>query len=254
MTSVTSRFPQMEVASGCKESGQKLEMYASYREKFPRAHAPQRLPLDIAEGAEFRSLADRYLRKALSKGVPPLFVDLRPLYADAAKVRCLEELCLGYLDGLRGARKCYDPSEDSPVREPATAELWVMYYLAQHFDHLGDYARALTLVEEAIDHTPTLIELFLLKGKIFKVRTEQILSPGRSLDAGLKINVVFFICLSSSPPPRLQHVGNLDEAVKWMDEAQSLDTADRYINCKCAKYMLRANQVRIGLARKCTLS
>lgn len=39
-------------------------------------------------------------------------------------------------------------------------------------------------------------------------------------------------------------MGNLDEAVKWMDEAQSLDTADRYINCKCAKYMLRAGKVK----------
>ena len=45
-------------------------------------------------------------------------------------------------------------------------------------------------------------------------------------------------------------MGNLDEAVKWMDEAQSLDTADRYINCKCAKYMLRANQVGFSLSLK----
>ena len=29
--------------------------------------------------------------------------------------------------------------------------------------------------------------------------------------------------------------------MRLMDEAQSLDTADRYINSKCAKYMLRAN-------------
>ena len=98
--------------------------------------------------------------------------------------------------------------EPNPIREPATAELWVLYFLSQHHDFLGDYAKALMLVEEAIEHTPTLIELFTLKGKIFK------------------------------------HVGDLDEAVRWMDEAQSLDTADRYINCKCAKYMLRANQVR----------
>ena len=41
----------------------------------------------------------------------------------------------------------------------------------------------------------------------------------------------------------LQHVGDYEEAAKWMDEAQSLDTADRYINCKCAKYLLRANKV-----------
>ena len=41
----------------------------------------------------------------------------------------------------------------------------------------------------------------------------------------------------------MQHVGDYEEAAKWMDEAQSLDTADRYINCKCAKYLLRANKV-----------
>lgn len=28
-----------------------------------------------------------------------------------------------------------------------------------------------------------------------------------------------------------------------MDEAQSLDTADRFINCKCARYMMRNNQL-----------
>ena len=43
---------------------------------------------------------------------------------------------------------------------------------------------------------------------------------------------------------RLQHAGDIEEAVKWLDEAQSLDTADRYINSKCAKYMLRANMVK----------
>jgi peptide alpha-N-acetyltransferase len=39
-------------------------------------------------------------------------------------------------------------------------------------------------------------------------------------------------------------MGNLKEATKWMDEAQSLDTADRFINSKCAKYMLRANMIK----------
>ena len=39
-------------------------------------------------------------------------------------------------------------------------------------------------------------------------------------------------------------MGNLRKAVKWMDEAQSLDTADRFINSKCAKYMLRANMIK----------
>lgn len=42
----------------------------------------------------------------------------------------------------------------------------------------------------------------------------------------------------------LQHAGDVQEAYKWLDEAQGLDTADRYINSKCAKYMLRANLVK----------
>jgi hypothetical protein len=32
-----------------------------------------------------------------------------------------------------------------------------------------------------------------------------------------------------------------------MDEAQSLDTADRFVNCKCTKYLLRANQITTAL-------
>lgn len=67
----------------------------------------------------------------------------------------------------------------------------------------GDTPRALALVEKAIDHTPTLIELYVVKARILK------------------------------------HAGDIFEAVKCLDEAQSLDTADRYINSKCAKYMLR---------------
>ena len=28
-----------------------------------------------------------------------------------------------------------------------------------------------------------------------------------------------------------------------MDEARTMDTADRFINCKCVKYCLRINQI-----------
>ncbi|XP_063475113.1 N-alpha-acetyltransferase 16, NatA auxiliary subunit isoform X2 [Symphalangus syndactylus] len=93
-------------------------------------------------------------------------------------------------------------------KEPPTTLLWVQYYLAQHFDKLGQYSLALDYINAAIASTPTLIELFYMKAKIYK------------------------------------HIGNLNEAAKWMDEAQSLDTADRFINSKCAKYMLRANMIK----------
>ena len=35
----------------------------------------------------------------------------------------------------------------------------------------------------------------------------------------------------------------MELAAFWMDEARSLDTADRYVNSKCAKYQLRANEI-----------
>lgn len=41
-----------------------------------------------------------------------------------------------------------------------------------------------------------------------------------------------------------QHAGDILNAVKCLDEAQSLDTADRYVNSKCTKYMLRAGLLK----------
>ena len=40
-----------------------------------------------------------------------------------------------------------------------------------------------------------------------------------------------------------QHAGDLEEAASWMDEARSMDTADRFVNCKCVKYLLRVNKI-----------
>jgi len=54
-------------------------------------------------------------------------------------------------------------------KEPASALLWVYHYLAQHYDYLDDMQKALTYIDMAIAHTPTLIELFVTKGRIFKV-------------------------------------------------------------------------------------
>lgn len=42
----------------------------------------------------------------------------------------------------------------------------------------------------------------------------------------------------------LQHAGNAREGASLMEQAQALDTADRYVNSKCAKYMLRAGLLK----------
>ncbi|XP_032150689.1 N-alpha-acetyltransferase 16, NatA auxiliary subunit isoform X2 [Sapajus apella] len=160
--------------------------------------------LQISE--RFRELMDKFLRVNFSKGCPPLFTTLKSLYYNTEKVSIIQELVTNYEASLKTC-DFFSPHENGE-KEPPTTLLWVQYFLAQHFDKLGQYSLALDYINAAIASTPTLIELFYVKAKIYK------------------------------------HIGNLKEAAKWMDEAQSLDTADRFINSKCAKYMLRANMIK----------
>lgn len=181
----------------------------SFQSEYPHANCPKRLPLNVAVGATFEQLIDEYLRRGLRKGVPPLFVNIRSLYSDDEKVKTIAALVHDYHDNLTAT--CHFSKEDKEAdlpAEPASALLWTLYFLAQHYDFLRDPHKALEYINAAIEHTPTLIELFVTKGRVYK------------------------------------HAGDLQEAFKWLDEAQSLDTADRYINSKCAKYMLRGNLIK----------
>lgn len=186
-----------------------MPIVVSFQSEYPYSICPKRLPLNVANGDRLREIVDEYLRRGLRKGVPPLFVNVRSLYQYDDKVKVISELIHDYHDSLKltGHFSNADKQADLP-QEPASALLWTLYFMAQHYDHLRDTTKALEYINAAIEHTPTLIELFVTKGRIYK------------------------------------HAGDLVEAFKWLDEAQSLDTADRYINSKCAKYMLRANMVK----------
>lgn len=109
-----------------------------------------------------------YFFLGLHKGVPPLFVNLRSLYTDKEKVEIISSLLVQYKEALKLHDHFSDQEKDNP-REPASALLWTYYYLAQHYDYLGQTEKALIEIDAAIDHTPTLIELFVTKGRIYKV-------------------------------------------------------------------------------------
>uniref|UniRef100_A0A8C8CZ70 N-alpha-acetyltransferase 15, NatA auxiliary subunit n=1 Tax=Oncorhynchus tshawytscha TaxID=74940 RepID=A0A8C8CZ70_ONCTS len=172
---------------------ERQKLYEEAWVKYPKGLVPRRLPLTFLTGEKFRECLDCYLRTNFSKGCPPVFTTLKSLYHDKEKVRANHRHSIGPYGGKE---------------EPPTTLLWVQYFLAQHFDHVGQQTLALDYINTAIESTPTLIELFLIKAKIYK------------------------------------HAGNIKEAARWMDEAQALDTADRFINSKCAKYMLKAGLVK----------
>uniref|UniRef100_A0A8C6T2C0 N-alpha-acetyltransferase 15, NatA auxiliary subunit n=1 Tax=Neogobius melanostomus TaxID=47308 RepID=A0A8C6T2C0_9GOBI len=185
---------------------ERFKIFEDAWEKFPKGLVPRRLPLNFLTGERFRDCLDRYLRMNFSKGCPPVFTTLKSLYNDKEKVAIIEEQVVGYETTLRSCRM-FSPNDDGK-EEPPTTLLWVQYFLAQHFDMIGQQTTALQYINTAIESTPTLIELFLIKAKIYK------------------------------------HAGNIREAAQWMDEAQALDTADRFINSKCAKYMLKAGMIK----------
>ncbi|OEL18241.1 N-alpha-acetyltransferase 16, NatA auxiliary subunit [Dichanthelium oligosanthes] len=177
-------------------------LYNSLKEKYAWSSAVKRIPLDFLEGDKFQEAADIYVRPLLTKGVPSLFSDLSPLYEHPGKANILEQLFLKIEDSIRTSG-CFP---GSPQKEPPSTLLWTMFLISQHYDRRGQYEIALNKIDEAISHTPTVIDLYSVKGKI------------------------------------LQHAGNFAAAAALADEARSMDLADRYLNSECVMQMLQADQ------------
>ena len=148
--------------------------------------------------------------RRLKKGIPSLFVDLKPLYQDTQKRAILEELVDSYRRALEEGclpNESQNDVVDEPDGDVPTTYLWTLYFLAQHFSHIGQHSRALSLLTSAITHTPTLPELHTLRGRIMK------------------------------------RLGDLRGASLAVNEARLLDGQDRFLNTKSAKYKLRAGLI-----------
>ena len=117
-------------------------------------------------GERFTELLENYLRGMLRKGVPSLFNDIKLLYKDESKKREIERTVLKFYKTLRETSKF---SENETEVEPPSALLWVMHFLGQHYDQEGDSGLALKYINEALDHTPTAVELLMVKARIYKV-------------------------------------------------------------------------------------
>lgn len=197
-------YEMLERAVRPSTTDERLQIYDEAARIFPKTDSPKVIPLSLVSGDKFRDRVDQFLRSGLKRGVPPLFVNLKPLYEDKEKVHIIEELMLDYLVALENCEK-FSPSDT--VKQAPTSTLWSWYFLAQHYDIIENTEKALEYINKAIEHTPTLIEAHTLKAKI------------------------------------LRHAGDMPSAVECMDEAQSLDTADRFVNYKCACYMIRNNKI-----------
>lgn len=82
-----------------------------------------------------------------------------------------------------------------------------MYFIAQHYFFIKDFDKAFVYVHEAIQHTPTVIELYILKANIYK------------------------------------QVGDVASASVSYEEARKLDLADRFLNARSSRYLIRNDKL-----------
>ncbi|KAH8894269.1 N-terminal acetyltransferase A, auxiliary subunit [Thozetella sp. PMI_491] len=184
------------------DAAAKQAVFDEYADKYPRCDAARRLPLDFLTGDQFRTAAKSYLARMFDKGVPSTFANLKHLYSDASKKAALPALAEEYLAGHK-ANAGAQANGDSSKGEGAA-----LYFLAQHYNyHLSrDLAKALEYVEKAIQLDPKSVDFHQTRARIYK------------------------------------HQGDAPKAAEAMDQARLLDTRDRYINSKAAKYQLRNNE------------
>jgi peptide alpha-N-acetyltransferase len=181
----------------------------------------QRLPLYFVSGLRFSCRIDKYLRKCLRKGIPSLFRMMRPLYFQKGKADIVEGLILQYIENLSKEVSWFGKKPDEKSAEPPAEQdeeapstlLFAYMVAAEHYDFLGEVQKALEYADKAIEHTPTFVEIYACKARIYK------------------------------------HAGNLEESAKWFDEVRSMDLADRYLNTQCVRAFLRIDDVPSGMEK-----
>ena len=141
------------------------------------------------------------------KGVPAMLSDIHSLYAHEGKVAVIEEMLLKMQGSLEKDMVLWEGDEEE---SDPTVLVWVYYFLAQHFYFKGDLKQALSFIEKGVNHTPTLIDIYTLKARIYKKG------------------------------------GDLKKAMELQNEARMLDQADRYLNVRASRYMFRVNEIEQG--------
>lgn len=179
-----------------------LEILQRVIDASPGCDYARRRALDYVPIEKFKERLRDYVSPYIIKMIPSLFSVLKSLYQDPERAKRLGEVFLDWESEV----KAKDFSSFGGKANPAYI-VWIWAYLSSHYCRLRDFDRALNYINLAIDHTPTVEILYLMKAKIQR-RNQQ-----------------------------------FDEAALNADTARQLDLQDKYLNGKAAKYFLRANRI-----------
>ena len=192
-------YKLLEVSLGVTDSPSlRLALYEKLQEFYPRSDPPKYMPLTFVQDLKkLEECLSAFILPQLNRGVLATFNNIKPLYQKRSNTvpKLVETIVESFLQ-----------TDADPTKKP-DVHLWTLYFLAQHYLHTKNFVKAQEYINKAVEHTPTAIELYIVKARILK------------------------------------HLGLLDDAAKVVEEARQLDLQDRYINNKSAKYHLRSNDV-----------
>ncbi|KAJ1638462.1 NMDA receptor-regulated protein 1-domain-containing protein [Pavlovales sp. CCMP2436] len=188
-----------------------LSAYGELRTAHPRASAPRCVFVCVCLCLSVCV----YVIPMLRKGVPSLFADIRPLYEQPAKAARIGAIFDRWGSALAN-NGIFKPHTGhiymcvcdggSGAELPSTT-MWVQFLLAQHLDKHGKHE------ERCVAH----LYIFYLY-------------PCNCCKVYVKLCRVY------------KHAGDPAEAASWVEHARSLDGADRYLNTKATRYLLRADK------------
>ena len=201
-------FEHLISAKQLKQNKDVEKMYLKFKEEYPNSRTLQVIMLNFYHGPLFEKELHGYLKCAVQKGILSCFKELGFIYNNKDKIKILQSTLIKMLSTLKF---CNAFDERKKEKEPETSFVWCHYFLSCHLDKVGKYEKALELIDTVIRTNPKVIELLLLKGKILK------------------------------------HRGDLEGAMKILNQAQKLDSSDKCLGCKCGKYMIRAGHIEQGL-------
>lgn len=186
----------LEVSLGIQSNNQlKAALYQKLAKFYPKSEPPKFIPLTfIQDMGELKTKLGDYILGQLKRGVPAAFNNIKPLYRKSSVSSVVEDVALEYYQTIS--------PRDQPIQY-----IWTTYFLALHYLHLKKFHLANEFADKALNHTPTLVELYILKARVLK------------------------------------HLGLLEDAAATMNKGRELDLQDRFINAKTVKYMLRANMI-----------
>eukprot|EP01029_Cantina_marsupialis_P030238 TRINITY_DN8079_c0_g1_i1.p1 TRINITY_DN8079_c0_g1~~TRINITY_DN8079_c0_g1_i1.p1 ORF type:complete len:772 (+),score=223.26 TRINITY_DN8079_c0_g1_i1:57-2372(+) len=204
-------LPIREVIGEIPNRGLVLRVYRKLLEKFSRSHVIKGILLELEEEEEFVKLLTTIVQGALKKASLSLIQQLKVLYKNeryAHKISVIGAILNESVTTLKESLVL--PGNDEKLAP--TTMLAALFNFSEHSLRTKDLVKARALIDEALEHTPTQVESYILSARICK------------------------------------HEERIAEGVTLLKTASDMDKTDRFTSLKLAKYQARANQVDEAIA------